>query len=672
MAGPWEMDPPWQMDPVAQDQPQPGTDPQQGADAPWTADEPQEQAAPPAVTTNPQYITAPNRVILEDAPALPEGQDTGIIGEKGGSHTENDPHLAGANQAVHAMIQQHVPTAEILKYLKGRGKSDAALLDIAHQLGAIRQFQAQNPHYKGSYVVDLEHVKLPNNALQDFMSSDIGAGVAAAGNAATAFALPKLTGVVGGDQQHAEEGLAASAATHPASSTIGTVAGGAATALAGEQALGAAGLKEIPAAIGADALYGGTAGAVTTDTGADGQPATLGDRATGAVKGALAAIAGNVGGRAIAKGAGALGSSADNAYVATINDAKIPTTVGQQYSGKIGGIIKRTEDRVAGLPLLGDIINARRAEGIRTFNVRAFDHALKPIGETAGNKVGEEAIDEAQDKISQAFGKALNGKSATADTVFAKDLTNAIVGVGSLPRVGPEIAEHVKVILKPYMKGNSITGEAMQQMSRELRDLKATYYKANDPMKKLIGTEVDKVENAIFGPFRRQAPEVLPEYNRAKAAQRRLYILADSVNKAKNQEGVFMPHHLGQADRSATVKTEGKVNAARGRGQFQALQRAAQQVLPSKIPDSGTAGRLVIPLAVLGAGEVGDKSGLTDGYGLALSTILAAAYSREGQRILTKPGRGIGGATGKVLRSGAVKKALTATGAATGASLATQ
>lgn len=657
--------------PAEVQQPDPYAQVATDAEAPASA-QTADQSAPPAISTNEEHVTAPDRVILQDADALPQGQDTGVVGEKGGSHTITDPRFKGANQTVQAMIRGGVSSPHILTYLKGLGYSDSALLNMAHQLGEIRSWQKRNPGYKGSFVIDIERDHAPNSVLQNFMGSDVGAGVTAAGDAGTAFALPKIAAAVGADGQQVQDAIAAAEQAHPKSAAAGTLAGGVGTSLAAETALLKAGVPEIAAPLVADALYGGTAGGVTTDIGADGQPATAMDRVKGAVKGAVASVAGNVGGQLVGKGLKAAGSPAGDAYVATINDANIPTTVGQQYSGKIGGIIKRTEDRIAGLPILGEIINARRAEGIRTFNVRSFDHALKPIGENVGNAVGEEAIDEAQDKISQAFGRALNGKTVNADTPFVKDLTNAVTDLSSLPRVGTEVADSVKEILAPYMTGNALTGEGMQQMSRELRDLKASYFRSNEPMAKRIGNAIDGVENAIFGPFRRQAPEVLPAYNRAKSAQRRLYILADAVNKAKNKEGIFMPHQLGQADRAATVKTEGKVNAARGRGQFHELQRAAQQVLPSSIPDSGTAGRLVIPAAVLGVGAASDESGLTHGAGLTLAGALALAYSRAGQRILTKPGRGIGGTVGKVLTSDKTRRALSRAGAVTGAVAATQ
>jgi hypothetical protein len=93
------------------------------------------------------------------------------------------------------------------------------------------------------------------------------------------------------------------------------------------------------------------------------------------------------------------------------------------------------------------------------------------------------------------------------------------------------------------------------------------------------------------------------------------------------------------ADRANTVKYGGKHAAAAGRGEFHEFQRNMQDVLPSKVPDSGTAGRLIVPAAVIGTGAgvgaaAGDpQSGALGGLGLA--GLLALAYSRGGQRLLT-------------------------------------
>lgn len=134
----------------------------------------------------------------------------------------------------------------------------------------------------------------------------------------------------------------------------------------------------------------------------------------------------------------------------------------------------------------------------------------------------------------------------------------------------------------------------------------------------------------------------MPAYDAAKKAFKRLSTLEDAVLRAKQTGGVFSPAQLGMADRASTVKFGGKHAAAAGKGEFHEFQRNMQEVLPNKVPDSGSAGRaalLLAPSALAGAGAgVGAAAGDTGGgatTGLTLGTLLALAYSRAGQRALT-------------------------------------
>jgi hypothetical protein len=262
-----------------------------------------DQQTPPAISITPDHFSAPEQVILADAPAVPQGQDTGIIGEKGGTHTEENPQLAGADAAVNAMLKSGAGNEKILGYLKKRGMSDAGLFDIAQQLAKIRTWQQQNPSYKGDFVVDLQHRQVPNSIGQNIMGSDVGAAMTAAGDASTAFALPKIAELAGADSEETQTAIQAAEAAHPKSALIGTITGGAAATLGLEEGLartGVGGLARVapeaaegvaafspvirPAA--ANALYGGATGAATADTGADGSPATALDRVLSGLEGA--------------------------------------------------------------------------------------------------------------------------------------------------------------------------------------------------------------------------------------------------------------------------------------------------------------------------------------------------------------------------------------------------
>jgi hypothetical protein len=350
-------------------------------------------------------------------------------------------------------------------------------------------------------------------------------------------------------------------------------------------------------------------------------------------------------------------------------------TVGQTYggSGRVGQAIKSVEDRLTGLPVVGDVIRNRQNDAVRQLNTRAFDKALEPIGGSVSGKVGQEAVAEAQQQVSQAFTDALAGKGATPDGQFATDLADAVTRTRQrLDRSHPGLVEDVAEIFAPYANEPMLSGDALQIISRELRDVKFAY--RQDPRFKVIGNSIDRIERAVFDLFDRQASGTVPEYNAARAAYRRLATLEDAVMKAQNQtDQVFTPAQLNRADTASGRRLEGRRAAARGDTPFNDLAVAGQEVLPNKVPDSGTAGRALVPLLLVGGGSA-DASGATSGQGLTVALILSSLFTKTGQRILTKPGRGMQQGTRQraVIESQRTKRAIQMGGAGSAAALTNQ
>lgn len=335
----------------------------------------------------------------------------------------------------------------------------------------------------------------------------------------------------------------------------------------------------------------------------------------------------------------------------------------------MGQFVKGVEDRLSGVPFVGDMVNARRVEGLKQFNQAAFKKALEPIGGSVGDKVGMDAIESAQAQVSDAFRKALAGKGALPDEEFANSLTQAVMGVRSIKRIGDEVSQEIGAIMQPYADDALLSGEALDDISRNLRDLKASY--KNDPLGFRMGKQIDRVERAMFDLFDRQASGTVEEYYKARQAYRRLSTLEDAVLKAQNQQdNVFTAAQLGRADTANTRKFGGKRAAARGDTPFNELQQAAQEVLPNQVPDSGTAGRVLIPLVALGGGAGADQFGGTGGNGITIGAIIAGAYTRGGQRFLTKASRGVQNTRVRnALENQRTARALGAAGGATGALL---
>src|SRR3546814_16568795 len=79
--------------------------------------------------------------------------------------------------------------------------------------------------------------------------------------------------------------------------------------------------------------------------------------------------------------------------------------------GVVGRTIQGIEDKLESVPLLGDAIRQRRQEGYEAFNQAAFRDALEPINAQVQGTVGGDAIEQAQDAVSQYYGDTLDRKS---------------------------------------------------------------------------------------------------------------------------------------------------------------------------------------------------------------------------------------------------------------------
>ena len=601
--------------------------------------------APPSLSMS---VSPEGKIVLKDLTGPQTiGGDTGLIGLEGGTHTEVDPRFAGANKAISGMVKRHRTAEEIADYMKGKGFAPDQIDYVKSQLVEIRQWE-EDHNAKWNGAVSIENVDVPNTGLQNFQQSDVGAGLTGYVDAASMFSIDNVAGMLSKDPEEVRTALDASRTAHPTSTLAGNIAGGVTTALGGEAAAGAAGFGRVAAPVTADLALGAGSGFFGTDVNPEtGAPATVGERLWGAAKGTAAAGVGTAVGRGVTGGLKALGSPAGNVPARVLNEEGIPTTLGSQYGGKW----KQFEDWFRGQPG-GGIAKQRQIEAIGRVNERTFDRALKPLGvRNPKGLVGNEAVEFAQDQVSKQYGKALDGKVAALDPDWAIDSAKSFQDMADLPTVGPEVLKRVEGVITPHVQGGQLTGEGMQRINEQLRAIKASY--RGTPMAYEIGQAIDEMSESVFGVFRRSAdPDVVKEYNKAQVAYKRLAIASDAVLKAEQAGGIFMPSQLRAADKAASERSGGKISAAANKGkgerQFGRLSAAAQERLPSKLPDSGTA-RFVLPALLLGTsgattigGEAVESEGLSNvGKVASLAAILSLAYTKGGQRLLTKPGRGI-------------------------------
>lgn len=126
---------------------------------------------------------------------------------------------------------------------------------------------------------------------------------------------------------------------------------------------------------------------------------------------------------------------------------------------------------------------------------------------------------------------------------------------------------------------------------------------------------------------RNNPAQLAKELANADAAYAKYVRLRNAGVAAANNEGVFTPSQLMGAVKKAD-NSVGKGAMATGDALMQDIATAGQNVLPNKIPDSGTAGRL--GLGILAGGGLGYLNPVA----LAGGALAAGAYTRPGQAVI--------------------------------------
>lgn len=545
-----------------------------------------------------------------------------------------DPSLAGANATVRQMIERGGTPAEIRAYL------DRLRPGYGSQVNGIEEAVAdwrQNPSRRRELNIDLEKTWQPASGLSQTIGavgmSPVGAALIGAGDIASIGTLDNIAGLAGGNAEQTRAVMTGVQQNSPNSYLAGQILGGVAGGLGLEGVLGRAGLGAARSALAGEAALGAGYGAGSADGPNE-------DRVTSALLGAASGAAGNVAGNAVARALGRGLSGVQGAVQTKLADAGVQMTPGQL----LGGGIKRWEDRLAGFPLVGDAITARRREGVQDFNRAAFDEALSPINGTTGGQIAEPGAQAAQDSVSQAYRNALGAVAVQTDPQYVSAANALAQQVQQIPRVGGEVYDSMRTAIAPMIgPGGQITGDAMQDILQGVRTVGDQYrgngFTAADPLYAThIAPAINDYTAILEALVERQAPGTIDALRAANAANRNVSTVGDAVIAAANRGGEFMPSQLMNASKANTKALSGKRSAAAGRGPLFDLARAGQEVLPSQVPDSGTAGRIVLPLLAGGAlgggtyatqdGSASDAAPSSLATGAIAAALLAAPYSR--------------------------------------------
>lgn len=562
--------------------------------------------------------------VLRQAAGVQQSQAAPVDGVTSQGGLQPIPELAGMENTVIDMIGRGANTEQVLGFLSEQlspydARPDAETADWIQGVIDRHQADPSKPvRSLGSGWELLRHRKVPEgeqSVLGGFADTSLGTALMTGANAATGGLPAYLAGK--------QDVMGAAAQERPGEAMAGEIGGGALGMLGINRAAGALGkagaLLTRGGGIGGDMAYGATRG------GLEGGPG-------GAVAGALAAGVGNKVGSGIVSGTGAAVRGVSSPAVRYLADKGVPMTLGQMMGNR--GIGGRMMNKLESVPILGDALQQRRMEGVKAFNEEAFRQAVNPIDGPAPG-FGPDGIEAAQQQVGQAYDNAYGGISLTPDEQFAQQAGPAIQQGRSVPVMGEQFDYIMQNKIAPLGAGDAIDGPRLQAALQALKGARSSFVKEG-AMGNEAANAVTGVESALNDMVARQAPGALPAIGAANAANRNVSTLGNAV--MGNADGLFTPAQLRRAGIGNTKKFGGQNKAARGDIPFKELIGYGQDVLPSTIPNSGSADRgmasMLLPVA-LGGGAVGAQQFGEPTVAIPLAA-LTALTSKQGSKIAQK------------------------------------
>ena len=377
------------------------------------------------------------------------------------------------------------------------------------------------------------------------------------------------------------------------------------------------------------AVVGGTQGALY---GAGTATGGLMDRGQGAVGGSIiGAPLGAVGNKVI----NALSPSSFGNITQRISDLGLLKGKGMdltlgQLTGKAGTFF---ENAFESIPVLGSLPRGARSRQFEQFNRMAFNDALTPIGQKLDDatQMGGDALKDVLNKISKQYDDVLEG--VTLDANSTQMLTNNIDEI-LLNSIGAKIDDplfdkaenEINKFLLKYNETGQLTGQNLKKAYSDLGSRIIAYNKSTNPNDKLIANTLRKVQEEIKNVIRQVEPEVGAKLT-ATDQSYSMYKILEKTVRSQKQNDFFTPNQLVSAVQSSDL-SKGKKLSSMGDMSFSDIAGAGKRVLGSKVPNSGTAERL------LTAGLLTGGTGLGTGSLplMLLSAIPSLAYTQGGMK----------------------------------------
>lgn len=304
-------------------------------------------------------------------------------------------------------------------------------------------------------------------------------------------------------------------------------------------------------------------------------------------------------------------------------------TVGQT----LGGVANRIEEKATSLPIIGDAIASARRGAAQDLNRAAFNRALEPIGERLpAGTTGREAVQFVDDALSARYNRLLPRMTLRADQQFNNEIAQ-LRGSVNTGAIDPTAAKAFNRILQNDVLGKfrgqqALTGQTLKDIEADLGMHVRRLAGSQDADQRLVGDALQEVQATLRRTLERANPQQADELRAINTGWANFKRVQRAAAGLGSEEGIFTPAQLQSAVK-ALDRSKDKARFAEGNALMQDLSEAGKTVLGNKVPDSGTAGRLLLNGGLLAGGAALSPGGAAAALGGA------SLYSRPAQNALT-------------------------------------
>jgi len=320
--------------------------------------------------------------------------------------------------------------------------------------------------------------------------------------------------------------------------------------------------------------------------------------------------------------------------VRALHNAGVEVTPGQA----LGGVAQRLENGLMSMPVVGDQVIARTQDSFRSLNRTAANRTLANVGEElpANVQPGREMVGYLRERGQAAYDEALNRASAfLPDEQFAANLGE----VGQMqmpPSARQEFMQTLRDRVVSRFQQGPLDPQAFKTIDAELGSMAAERMSTvGNAGERELGRAYGELQKSLRDLFARQNPEAAPLLRAADAFHGDFLRVQGAAAATGAAEGVFTPAQLSASvrglDRSAR-----RGAFARGEARMQDLSDAAKDVLPSRVPDSGTAFRAIVNTGGIPSIVGGAATGFIPTNPLLLGAAASLAYTPAINRLISR------------------------------------